>query len=92
MPSDITQTTDTGEATAVVTWTPANASDNSGSQTLTSSHNPGDLFSIGDTLLTYTSVDPSGNKVIKTFTVTIQGRICLNLLSLFSKAKLSLHL
>ena len=79
MPGDITHDTDSGLATAVVTWTPPTASDNSGSQTLTSSHNPGDLFSIGDTLVTYTSVDPSGNKVIKTFTVTIQGKICFNL-------------
>ena len=75
MPGGISHGTDPVSATAVVTWTPATASDNSGSQTLTSSHNPGDLFSIGDTLVTYTSVDPSGNKVIKTFTVTIQGRI-----------------
>ena len=73
MPSDITQNTDTGAATAVVTWTPATASDNSGSQTLTSSHNPGDLLYIGDTAVTYTSVDPSGNKVTNTFVVTIQG-------------------
>ena len=72
-PSDITQTTDTGSATAGVTWTPATASDNSGSQTLTSSHNPGDLLYIGDTAVTYTSVDPSGNKVTNTFIVTIQG-------------------
>ena len=74
MPGGILHGTESGSATAVVTWTPPTASDNSGSPTLTSSHNPGDLFSIGDTSVTYTSVDPSGNTEIKTFTVSIYGK------------------
>ena len=82
MPDGITHDADSGSATAVVTWTLPTASDNSGSQTLISSNNPGDLFSIGDTLVTYTSVDSSGNKITKTFTVTIQGRICMRPLPL----------
>ena len=77
MPKDITQNTTAGETTAVVSWTDPTASDNSGSQTLTTSHNPGDSFPIGDTLVTYTSTDPSGNIDVQKFNVTIKGGMCI---------------
>ena len=45
-PSNQSVTTDSGDATAVVTWTPLpTATDNSGVQTLTSTNNSGDTFS-----------------------------------------------
>jgi len=69
-PSDITQSTDAGVCNAVVTWTAPTATDNC-SQTLTSSHAPGDTFSTGTTTVTYTSVDPAGNTVTTSFTVTV---------------------
>ena len=61
-------------ATAVVSWVEPYATDNSGSQTLTSSHSPGSSFVIGHTPVVYTSVDLNGNKATKTFYVDIKGR------------------
>ena len=73
-PTDISQSTDATVATAVVTWTPPTASDNSGTYTLTSSHDSGDTFSLGPTTVTYTAVDDAGNMVTDTFMVTITGK------------------
>ena len=73
IPSDITQDTDSGVATAAVTWTPPTTSDNSGSATLTSSHNSGDNFPIGDTTVTFTAVDGSNNMATGSFMITIEG-------------------
>ena len=73
-PSAISQSTDATVATAVVTWTPPTASDNSGSYTLTSSHDSGDTFSLGPTTVTYTAVDDAGDMVTDSFTVTITGK------------------
>ena len=73
-PADISQSTDATLATAVVTWTPPTASDNSGAVTLTSSHNPGDTFSLGVTTVTYTAVDAASNMVTDSFMVTITGK------------------
>ena len=73
MPSDITQNTDSGLATGVVTWTEPTAGDNSGMVTLTSDFDSGDAFPIGDTLVTYTAVDSMSNLVTDIFTVTVQG-------------------
>ena len=73
MPSDIIQNTDAGKATAVVSWTEPTATDNSGVQTMTSSHKPGDVFNIGITNVSYTSTDGAANMATSTFSVTIQG-------------------
>ena len=50
------------------------ASDNSGYVTLTSSHDPGSLFSVGTTEVNYTAVDRAGNMAaVCAFNVTING-------------------
>ena len=72
-PSAISQPADSTVGTTVVTWTPPTASDNSGTYTLTSSHDSGDTFSLGATTVMYTAVDAAGNTVTDTFTVTITG-------------------
>ena len=77
LPDDITQNTDSELSTAVVTWTEPTATDNSGSVTLTSSHNSGDMFSIGITTVTYTATDGASNTVIVMFTVEIIGMIIM---------------
>ena len=74
MPASFTQNTDKGLPTATVFWIEPTASDNSGSQTLTSSQSPGSTFDIGVTSVIYKCVDPSGNVVIMSFTVTIEGK------------------
>ena len=57
---------------SIVNWEEPVATDNSGLQTLTSSHTPGSLLPVGITEVTYTSTDPFGNTAIYTFTVTIK--------------------
>lgn len=69
-PFDIAQNADAGTCTAVVSWTPPLQTDNC-SAILTSTHNPGDVFTAGDTTVTYTATDPSGNTATCVFTVTI---------------------
>ena len=73
MPANITQNTDDSLPTAIVSWTQPTATDNSGSQTLTSTHSPGSSFAIGVTHVDYICVDSSGNKVVESFTVTVKG-------------------
>ena len=73
-PSDISQSTDATVATAVVTWSPPTASDNSGVVTLTSTHDPGNTFYLGATTVTYTAVDAAANQVTDSFMVTITGK------------------
>ena len=70
---DLSQPTDTGRATATVTWTQPSVTDNSNSYTLTSSHRPGDSFPIGSTSVTYTATDPSDNMATISFTITVTG-------------------
>ncbi len=57
---------------AVVGWTPPTASDNCSVSSLVSSHNPGHVFNVGTTVVTYTATDGSGNVTNRTFTVTVQ--------------------
>ena len=73
LPEDKSQGTDPGSDTASVSWTEPSANDNSGSVSLTSSHDPGDYFPIGDTEVTYTARDPYGNTATQSFTVTVTG-------------------
>ena len=74
MPASITQNTDSGLPTAVVSWTEPTASDNSGSRTLTKTHSPGSTFNIGVTSVEYTATDPSGNEMVESFTIIIEGK------------------
>ena len=76
-PADITVNTDTTLATAEVTWTPPTVMDNSGDLTVISNFNPNDVFSIGDTTVTYTAIDGSGNNISYSFTITVNGWYCL---------------
>ncbi len=74
LPANIVQATDPGSITASVSWTEPTADDNSGQVTLTSSHVPGGIFPVGDTEVTYTAVDSSGNDATESFVVTIEGK------------------
>ena len=73
--SNISQNTDTNSPAANVTWTPPTTSDNANEGvTVTSSHTPGDSFSIGNTMVTYTATDPYGNSAYTSFDVIIKGK------------------
>ena len=76
-PGEQIGSTGIGSATAVVSWIPPSATDNSGIQTLTTTHEPGSAFPIGLTTVTYTSTDPSGNTMECTFDVNVRGEIIL---------------
>ncbi|MEW5802575.1 MAG: HYR domain-containing protein, partial [bacterium] len=56
-PADIT----VAAAAGAVSWTPPTFTDNCSPVTVTSTHNPGDIFPVGSTLVTYTASDACGN-------------------------------
>ena len=68
-PTNISVAADAG-CNQLVNWTPPTASDNC-NVTLSSSHNPGDNFTLGTTTVTYTATDDSGNSVSCSFDVTV---------------------
>jgi len=70
-PSDITVNNDAGICGAVVSWTPMSATDNCSTVTIVGSHNPGDLFPVGTTTVTYTGTDDNGNSVTCSFDVIV---------------------
>ena len=72
-PSNQSGFTENGVATGTISWTAPTATDNSGTQTLTSDYNPGDSFLIGTTTVTYTSTDGAGNTAICSFDVIVNG-------------------
>ena len=74
-PSNTSVSTDAGKATASVSWSSIEVSENSGIFTVTSNFESGDDFEIGDTIVTITVLDPAGNSAVHTFTITVQGKL-----------------
>ncbi len=76
-PSNISLTPD-GSAScgAVATWTVPTATDDCGLASFSATHQPGDIFPLGTTTVTYTAVDDCGNSVSCSFTVTVAGSCC----------------
>ena len=70
IPSDINLTADASTCSEVANWIAPTTTDNC-SVSLTSTHNPGDTFPVGSTVVTYMATDPSGNSVSGSFTVTV---------------------
>lgn len=60
---------------AIVTWPAPNAADNCSISSFISSHNSGDRFQVGTTLVTYTATDASGNSSSCTFEVTVTAPV-----------------
>ena len=71
-PMDITQDTDPGVCEAVVTWMVPNVTDNCAMDTVVATHQPGDTFGLGTTMVTYIAIDSAGNADTCSFTVTIE--------------------
>jgi|GEM_PF-3027024 len=69
-PVDISVPNQAGSCGATVSFTPPTQTDNCGAN-LTSSHLPGDFFPVGDTTVTYTATDTSGNTAVCNFVVTV---------------------
>lgn len=57
---------------ATATWTPPQFDDNCGVSTVTSTHNPGSVFSLGITTVTYTATDGAGRSTNSSFSVTVK--------------------
>ena len=73
-PADTVTNTDPGQATAVVSYGPCTASDNSGFVSLVYSQPSGSTFPLGATPVTCTARDASGNAAQAGFTVTVQDQ------------------
>lgn len=71
MPGRINQTADLGLCGAGVTWSHPTTTDNCAGELLSSTHQPGDFFDVGETLVTYTVEDTSDNSVLGSFTITV---------------------
>ncbi|XP_030856266.1 hyalin [Strongylocentrotus purpuratus] len=71
-PSSQTLTTELGSETATAIWAEPTASDNSNSMTLTPSRS-GDVFPVGQNIVTYAAQDPSGNTATCTFVISVMA-------------------
>ena len=72
---------------ASVTWNVPTAVDNSGTVTLVGGNEPGDVFNLGNHLVTYVAVDQYNNQATCNFIVSVLGRwafICLCLVCLYN--------
>jgi hypothetical protein len=74
-PTNISQSNDNGNCSAIVTWIEPTATDNcssAGNITWTKSHNPGSVFNVGTTTVTYQAEDEAGNlSAVCSFDVTV---------------------
>jgi gliding motility-associated-like protein len=70
-PASIIVSNDAGVCGAAVTWIAPTITDNCSTPTVTSTHNPGDVFPIGATTVTYMATDVVGNVSTCSFTVTV---------------------
>lgn len=71
-PSTITAVVNSANCSAVVSWSPPSAVDNcAASPILTASHNPGAVFPLGTTPVTYTIDDGNGNSAVCVFDVVV---------------------
>ncbi|HYF68906.1 MAG TPA: HYR domain-containing protein [Ohtaekwangia sp.] len=82
--------TESGKAS--VTWPAPSGTDNCSAVSVSSTHNPGTLFPIGTTLVTYTITDVANNKSYNTFNVIVKDEIaplitgCINDITLTANA------
>ena len=68
---DINLSNEIRECGATATWADHIAVDNCGFVAVTTSHDSGDFFPVGSTVVTVTATDDSGNETTGTFTVTV---------------------
>lgn len=71
MPVDASTNNDQGVCGTKVIWTVPTAVDNCPGVTIVSSHQPGELFPVGNTVVTYTATDAYGNKTMRSFTIAV---------------------
>jgi gliding motility-associated-like protein len=74
-PDDINTTTDPDTCGAVITWSTPVVSDNCPGVNLSSDFDSGDFFPTGNTVVTYTATDGSGNTATCSFNVLVEDNI-----------------
>lgn len=72
-PSSISSGTTPSLNTSVVWWTVPTATDNTGVASVVSDYTPGQMFPVGNTLVTYNATDLGGNVAICSFYVNVTG-------------------
>jgi hypothetical protein len=71
VPADQSFVADLADCSFTATWTPPTAEDGCGIASLESTHQPGETFTAGDTVVTYTATDNSGNVTTASFTISV---------------------
>lgn len=71
IPANISVSNDPQQCGASVSWVPPTASDDVGVVEFTSTHQPGDIFPTGETLVTYTARDAANNVTLARFSITV---------------------
>jgi len=71
VPQSLTINTQSGQCGSLHAWDQPTASDNCPEFEYTSSHQPGDFFEIGSTMVSFTAMDTSGNITIEEFLLTV---------------------
>jgi flavin reductase (DIM6/NTAB) family NADH-FMN oxidoreductase RutF len=70
-PTDIVVSVTGGSCDEVVNWVAPTRADNCSIASFNSTHNSGDTFSVGTTVVSYIATDPAGNVTTCTFNVTV---------------------
>lgn len=81
IPSSFQIVPNTGSCDAVVTWVNPTATDNCGVPSISSSHNSGATFPLGNTTVTYTATDANGNSSSASFVVTVTDIVAPSILN-----------
>ena len=71
MPLDIALTNEPDLCGASASWTEPSNSDNCSIDIMSSTHSSGEFFPVGETTVTYSVTDDSGNKTAASFTITV---------------------
>lgn len=74
-PMDISINVAPNTCSNTATWTAPTATDNCPNLNMTSTHNPGDEFMVGNTIVSYLAADASGNQMTCNFTITVTDNI-----------------
>ena len=76
-PADVVNSTEPGLDTGIAYWQEPTFNDNVGIVSNGSTHNPGDVFPLGNTTVTYYASDAAGNMMNCSFVVVIEGELTI---------------
>jgi uncharacterized protein (DUF2141 family) len=79
VPAEISVVPNNAGCSAIVTWDLPDFEDNCGVVTINASHNPGDEFDLGLTVVAYTIFDAEGNSANASFNVIVTNDLAVNI-------------